>query len=59
MKKAKNLSNSKFVKKDKLVKKNVKSSVFTHLFSIEKYRRELYLCFHPRDGDISSKDIKE
>ena len=43
----------------KVVKKNVKASVFTHLFSIEKYRRELYLCFHPRDGDVSSEDIKE
>ena len=53
------LSNSKTTLKSKVVKKNVKASVFTHLFSIEKYRRELYLCFHPRDGDISSEDIKE
>ena len=53
------LGSTKTTLKSKVVKKNVKASVFTHLFSIEKYRRELYLCFHPRDGDISSEDIKE
>ena len=54
-----NLSKKKATVKSKVVKKNVKASVFTHLFSIEKYRRELYLCFHPRDGDVSDEDIKE
>lgn len=53
------LRNTKATFKSKVVKKNVKASVFTHLFSIEKYRRELYLCFHPRDGDVSDGDIKE
>ena len=54
-----NLSKKKATVKSKVVKRNVKASVFTHLFSIEKYRRELYLCFHPRDGDVHSKDIRE
>lgn len=53
------LRSTKATFKSKVVKKNVKASVFTHLFSIEKYRRELYLCFHPRDGDVSDEDIKE
>ena len=43
---------------DKIVKKNAKSSVFTHLFSIGKYKKELYLCFHPKDKDIDEKEIK-
>ena len=53
------LRSTKTTLKSKVVKKNVKASVFTHLFSIEKYRRELYLCFHPRDGDVSDEDVKE
>lgn len=59
MVKENNLSNKTITVKNKVVKRNVKASVFTHIFSLEKYRKELYLCFHPRDGDISSKDIKE
>ena len=42
----------------KVVKKSVKSSVFTHLFSITKYKKELYLCFHPKDKDIKDEEIK-
>lgn len=53
------LSNKTITVRNKVVKRNVKASVFTHIFSIERYRKELYLCFHPRDRDISSKDIKE
>lgn len=41
-----------------VVKKNAKSSVFTHLFSIDKYKKELYLCFHPKDKDINEKEIE-
>ena len=42
----------------KIIKRNAKSSVFTHLFSIPKYKKELYLCFHPQDKNIDEKDIK-
>ncbi len=42
----------------KVVKKNAKSSVFTHIFSIPKYKRELYLSFHPKDKNIEDKEIK-
>ena len=42
----------------KLVKKSAKSSVFTHIFSIPKYKRELYLCFHSKDKDIKEEEIK-
>lgn len=59
MVKENNLSNKTITVRNKVIKRNVKASVFTHIFSIERYRKELYLCFHPRDGDISSKDIKE
>ena len=55
--KAKAVSKKKELKK-KVVKKNAKSSVFTHIFSIAKYKRELYLCFHPKDKDIKDEEIK-
>ena len=41
-----------------IVKKNIKSSVFTHLFSISKYKKELYVSLHPKDNDIEEKEIK-
>ena len=41
-----------------IVKKNAKSSVFTHLFSIPKYKKELYVSLHPKDYDIDEKEIK-
>lgn len=44
--------------KRNIVKRNVKSSVFTHLFSISKYKKELYVSLHPKDKDIDVKDIK-
>ena len=40
------------------IKRNVKDSIFTHLFKIPKYRRELYLELHPEETDISEEDIK-
>ena len=42
----------------KVTKKNAKASVFTHLFSIAKYKKELYLCFHPKDKVIRDEEIK-
>ena len=44
--------------KRNILKRNVKSSVFTHLFSISKYKKELYVSLHPKDKDIDVKDIK-
>jgi len=51
------MSNKKS-KTKKFVKKNIKSSVFTHLFSIPKFKKELYLSLHPNDKYINEKDIK-
>ena len=42
----------------KVIKKNAKASVFTHLFNIPRYKRELYLSLHPKDKKIREKDIK-
>ena len=39
------------------VKRNAKASVFAHLFSLTRYKRELYLYFHPRDQDIKDSEI--
>ena len=44
--------------KRNILKRNVKSSVFTHLFSISKYKKELYVSLPPKDKDIDVKDIK-
>ena len=49
----------KKVKKSNVVKRNIKASVFTHLFSIPKYRKEMYLCLHPKDRGIKEKDLKD
>ena len=49
---------SKSKSKRNILKRNVKSSVFTHLFSISKYKKELYVSLHPKDKDIDVKDIK-
>ena len=40
------------------LKRNVKDSVFTYLFSFPEYTRELYQCLHPEDSDIQEKDIE-
>ena len=50
--------NKRFKPKHKNVKRTAKATVFTHLFSIPKYKKELYLCFYPTDIDIDEKDIK-
>ena len=39
------------------IKRNSKSSVFTHLFSKPKYRRELYLSLHPKESDVLEDEI--
>lgn len=43
---------------DNLVKRNIKDSVFTHLFSIPKYRKELYVVLHPEDADIDENELE-
>ena len=40
------------------VKRNIKDSVFTFLFSQPEYTRELYLALHPEETDISVDDCK-
>lgn len=58
MKRYKKGAKPKNKESQEVVKKNAKSSVFTHLFSIDKYKKELYLCFHPKDKDINEKEIE-
>ena len=55
MKAAKN--NSK-TKSKRVVKRNIKDSVFTDLFKIKKYSLELYKSLHPEDKDVTVKDLK-
>ena len=55
MKAAKN--NSK-TKSKRVVKRNIKDSVFTDLFKIKKYSLELYKSLHPEDKDVTEKDLK-
>ena len=40
------------------VKRNIKDSVFTFLFSQPEYTRELYLALHPEETDINVDDCK-
>lgn len=40
------------------MKRTVKDSVFTCLFSDPKYARELYLYLHPEDFDVTESDCK-
>lgn len=40
------------------MKRNIKDSVFTYLFSQLEYTRELYLTLHPEDQDVSESDLK-
>ena len=39
------------------VKRNVKDTVFTNLFSDMKYLLQLYRCLHPEDTDITAEQI--
>ena len=45
-------------KKKKLVKRVAKATVFTHLFTIPKYMKELYISLHPKDKDIKESELK-
>ena len=40
------------------MKRTVKDSVFTCLFSDPKYARELYLYLHPEDPDVTEADCR-
>ena len=40
------------------IRREVKDSVFTCLFSEPKYARELYLVLHPEDTDVTEDDIQ-
>ncbi len=40
------------------IKRTIKDSVFTYLFSQPEYARELYLNLHPEDQDVTEEDIK-
>lgn len=40
------------------MKRNIKDSVFSFLFSDPKYARELYLYLHPEDTDVTESDCK-
>ena len=40
------------------MKRNVKDSVFTYLFSDPTYARELYLHLHPEDTGVTEEDCK-
>ena len=42
----------------KMIKRNAKSSIFTNLFSKTKYKKELYVCLHPKDKNIDVNEIK-
>ena len=40
------------------MKRNLKDSVFTYLFSDPRYARELYVYLHPEDADVQEEEIK-
>ena len=40
------------------MKRNIKDSVFTYLFSQPEYTKQLYLTLHPEDKDVSESDLK-
>ena len=45
-------------KNKKVVKRNIKDSVFTDLFKNKKYCLELYKSLHPEDKNVTVKDLK-
>jgi hypothetical protein len=45
--------------KENVVKRTIKDSVFSDLFRIKKYLLMLYMVFHPEDGDVREKDLKD
>ncbi len=40
------------------MKHTVKDSIFTYLFRQPEYTRQLYLCLHPEDQDVTEADFK-
>ena len=46
------------IKKSHVVKRATKDTVFSDLFSIPKYKKELYLALHPRVKDVDENDIR-
>ena len=42
----------------KTIKRNIKDSVFTHLFQEPKYIVELYKALHPEVNNITEEDIE-
>lgn len=40
------------------MKYSVKDSIFTYLFKQPEYTRQLYLCLHPEDQDVTEADFK-
>ena len=45
------------VGEESYIKRNVKDTVFTNLFSDMKYLLQLYRCLHPEDTDITAEQI--
>lgn len=45
-------------KEEKLVKRNIKDTVFTNLFSYPKYILQLYQCLHPEETEVTVDQIK-
>ena len=45
-------------KKVRVLKRNVKDSVFTDLFKNKKYSLELYKALHPEDKNVTIEDLK-
>ena len=39
------------------IKRTIKDSVFTYLFSQPEYARKLYLDLHPEDQGVTEEDI--
>ena len=46
-------------KKQTVLKRTVKDSIFTHLFSEPKYLLELYKSLHPEDKQVTESDITD
>lgn len=49
---------SKTKKKGLPIKRATKDTVFSDLFSIPKYKKELYLALHPKVRDVDENDIR-
>ena len=52
------MKDAKLKKLSKFLKRSVKDTVFSDLFSIPKYRRELYLALMPQDKTVREEEIE-